>query len=255
MRTHVLQLLSLLLIAVVPPAEQLRAPAMTAAHEQGAVVAKTKSGQARWKNKWTMDRTTQDGKAVLRFTEEGEGNHSPYTEAVKWAITSLWTDAAPPMPIRSESIYKDSAGKTLTRETRVFDFAKKQVRIETTDSKSGKTKSQALSISADTLAVDGIAGILRGLDFSATKPLAVHLLSNELKVYDVTLEVRGKEKIGSVDCYKVEVVPHLGVLNVFRVFYPKAVFWFQESAPHAWIRYEGLENGPGTPEIVMELNP
>jgi len=37
-----------------------------------------------------------------------------------------------------------------------------------------------------------------------------------------------------------------------KVFYPKTYFWFKAAEPHTWIRYQGLENGPGTPEIVME---
>jgi hypothetical protein len=254
-----LQVMAMLLFTIAIPQEHLNAPPMTSAHERGATIARTKSGQTRWKNHWTMDRTTLDGKPILRFTEEGEGVHSPFTQEVKWTITSTWTDTAPPTPLRSDSSYSDGTGKALTHETRVFDLAKKQVRIESTDSKTGRTQTQTMSVPADTLAIDGIAGILRGLNFvnsGATKPLAAHLLSNEPKLYDITLELRGREKIQrageSVDCYKVELVPHLGVLNVFRLLYPKSVFWFQVAAPHAWTRYEGLENGPGTPEIVME---
>lgn len=55
------------------------------------------------------------------------------------------------------------------------------------------------------------------------------------------------------DAYKVELVPHLGLLSPFRIFYPKTYFWFRAQEPHAWIRYAGLENGPGSPEIVLEL--
>ena len=59
---------------------------------------------------------------------------------------------------------------------------------------------------------------------------------------------------GEFECYKLEMLPHLGVLNVVRYFYPKAFFWFTVAPPHFWVRYEGPENGPGTPEIVMELD-
>jgi hypothetical protein len=105
--------------------------------------------------------------------------------------------------------------------------------------------------------VEGIAGVLRFLAFDQTSRFSAHLLSNEPRVYSVTFERRGKERVrtpaGDFDAYKVEMVPHLGVLNVFRSFVPKAFFWFTVQQPHFWVRYQGLENGPGTPEIVMEL--
>ena len=44
------------------------------------------------------------------------------------------------------------------------------------------------------------------------------------------------------------------VLNLFRSLFPKTYFSFTVAAPHFWVRYEGLEIGRGTLEIVMELN-
>jgi len=83
------------------------------------------------------------------------------------------------------------------------------------------------------------------------------MLSNEPKIYSVTLENRGKERVktsaGEFECYKLEVVPHVGMLNVFRAFFPKAYFWFTVAPPHFWVKYEGPQDGPGTPDIVMQL--
>ena len=94
--------------------------------------------------------------------------------------------------------------------------------------------------------------------FEQAKPFPAHLLSNEPRLYSVTFENRGLEHVktpaGELDCYKIEMVPHLGVLNVVRYFYPKAFFWFTVAPPHFWVRYEGPENGPRTPEIIMELD-
>ena len=64
------------------------------------------------------------------------------------------------------------------------------------------------------------------------------------------IELRGKEKIktpaGAFECYKIELVPQLGILNVVRPFAPKAYFWFTVSPPHFWVRYEGPEAGPSS---------
>ena len=115
-----------------------------------------------------------------------------------------------------------------------------------------------LKVPPDALIVEGIAGILRYFPFEQTRPLSAHLLTNEPRLYSVGIEIRGKEHVktpaGEFDCYKVEMIPHLGLLNIVRSFFPRTFFWFTVAPPHFWVRYEGLENGPGTPEIVMELD-
>jgi len=247
--------LALLMLTFLPSAN-LNSPPMSGQRERGSAIARDKDGHERWKNDWTMERTTLDGKAVLRFTEEGHGKRSPFDQEVRWTITSLWTDDNPPRPIRSDSTTSDSTGHALATELRVFDFTRKQVEVTTTDSENSKAKRETQKISTDTLAVDGLAGVLRGLDFGSKVPFSAHLLTNESKVYDVTFESRGREKLttedGTVECYKIEVVPHLGLLNVFRFMYPKTYFWFEVDSPHTWVRYVGSENGPGSPEVILQ---
>jgi hypothetical protein len=122
----------------------------------------------------------------------------------------------------------------------------------------GRSESESLRVPPDTLAVEGIAGILRFLPFQPTMSFPAHLLSNEPNLYSVTMETRGMERVktpaGEFECYKVELVPHVGVLDVFRALYPKTFFWFTAAPPHRWVRYEGPQTGRGTPEVVMELD-
>ena len=244
-----------LLVVLFLAVADLKAPPMSGPRERGAAIVRDKDGHERWKNQWTMERTVVDGKPVLRFTEEGRGIRSPYDDEVRWTIVSLWTDESPPHPLQSEITTLDSEGKPLGSEARIFNFARKEVEIKKTDS-SGKAERETLKIPSDTLSVEGLAGILRGLDFAQARTYEAHLLTGEGKTYDVTFEARGKEKLqtedGEVECFKIEVVPHLGMLNVFRFLYPKTYFWFEVENPHTWVRYMGSENGPGSPEVVMQ---
>jgi hypothetical protein len=59
--------------------------------------------------------------------------------------------------------------------------------------------------------------------------------------------------MGDIDCYKVELVPHLGILNLVKAFFPKTYLWFSVAPPHFWVKYEGLEEGLGTPQVVVDL--
>ena len=43
-------------------------------------------------------------------------------------------------------------------------------------------------------------------------------------------------------------------LESLSLSFPEDLFLVYMAAPHFWVRYEGLENGRGTPEIVMEVH-
>jgi len=204
-----------------------------------------------------MERAGGPGQRTVRFTEKGGGRYSGFDREVRWNIETTWTIDAGFRPTKSERTVTDIAGKPLLRERKSFNFAKGIVDIEREDLATGNQSRRSLSIPADTLTVDGIAGALRSLPFERSRPVELHLLSNEPRLYDVSLEIRGRERVrtpaGQFECYKVELRPGLGILNLFGFLVPKAYFWFTVDPPNYWVRYEGPENGSGTPQVVMEL--
>jgi len=237
-------------------ADLIKAPPSVPA-DSGAVVVSGKSGAPRWTANWTMEPFERDGRKAVRFTERGQGHVSPFSEEIRWSLEAIWSAENGLQPLEAEKIITTSTGVRLATERKQFDHKKGTVRFER-QSSGGRSEVKSLSIPPDTLAIEGIAGVLRFLAFDRTAPFAAHLLSNEPRLYSVTFEARGKERVktpaGEFEAYKLEMVPHVGLLNVFRSFFPKAFFWFSVAPPHFWVRYEGPENGPGTPEIVMELD-
>lgn len=237
------------------PVERLKPPTL-ALKESGRAITSTKNGGVRWKNEWSSENTVLDGKPVVRFTEAGSGRYAGFDGEVAWQVETTWSAEDWFRPIRTSRIVTDPSGVKLLREQRSFDFAKGIVEQEQ-ELRSGARSRRTLKIPADTITVDGIAAALRSLPFATARPFRLHVLSNDSKLYEVTLHVRGRERVktpaGEFDCYKVEMVPALGILNVLRPFIPKTYFWFAVNPPHAWVRYEGLENGPGTPLVVMDL--
>ena len=108
--------------------------------------------------------------------------------------------------------------------------------------------------------VEGIVLALRSLPFGTDETVKAQFLTNEPELYNVEFKQKGCETIktpgGEVECYKVELVPKLGALNVFKVFFPKTYFWFTVAPPHKWVRYEGFgERTADSPEVVMEAVP
>jgi hypothetical protein len=203
-----------------------------------------------------MEHTEFQGKKAVRFTENGEGRLSAFPEKVRWSIQALWIADGRFLPLDTERTVTDSGGKVLLVEKKHFNHEGGTVTLERRET-GKRTEMRSLDLPEDTLTVEGLAGILRFATLDKSSSLSAHVLTNEPKVYDVTFEWRGEERIktsaGEFDCYKVEMIPHLGVLNLIRPFLPKAYFWFTVTKPHDWIRYQGPESGQGTPDVVMEL--
>jgi len=223
--------------------------------EQGTTVTKTKNGTVRSKARWTLERV--DGKDTVKMTETGQGLFSGFDQEVRWNIDASWSNGSTFRPLAFEKTIISNSGKVLARELKRFDWTRKEVRFERHDLKTGKTTTKILTVPPDTLAVEGIAAALRALPFQAGRPFQAHFLTNEPKVYNITLEIRGRERIqtpaGSFDCYKVELVPHLsGVLDAFHFLFPKIYFWLTVDSQHILIRYQGPESNPGSPEITLD---
>ncbi len=239
--------------ALAAPLELFKAPP-DIKNEKGSIVVTDTNGKPRWTADWTMEPAFENGRRAVRFTETGRGRHSAFPNELQWSLESFWSADGAYKPRRVEKTFRDAAGKVLAVEKKVFDESASVMRYERTVD--GRTESKSINIPADVIAVDGIAAILRSFPFD-TGRFSTHLMSNEPKLYDVTIENRGRERVrtpaGDFDCYKIEFVAHLGVLNVVKPFLPKTTFWMTVQPPHFWVRYQGYENGYGTPQIIMDL--
>jgi len=225
--------------------------------DSGGVVASAKNGGRRWTASWTMEPFERNGKKAVRFTERGQGHVSPYSGEVRWSLEAVWSAENGLRPLETEKIVTSSTGARIATERKHFDLSNNTVRFERQYS-DGRSEVKSISVPPDTLAVEGIAGVLRFLSFDRNMDFPAHLLSNEPRLYSVSFEMRSTDRVrtpaGEFEAYKVEMVPHVGFLNAFRSLLPKTYFWFTVAPPHFWVRFQGLENGPGTPEIVMELD-
>jgi hypothetical protein len=237
-------------------ASLIKAPALIAPYSGSSIVT-SKDKNVGWTADWGMEPTSVQDQKAVRFTEKGKGRLSTFPQEVEWSIVAVWLAGDTFLPLDFEKTVTSIDGRPLLIERKHFNHDKRTVRFETI--KAGRSpETKTLEIPEDTLTVEGLAGVLRFATFDQSRPLSAHLLNNEPRVYDVTFELRGKERVktpaGEFECYKVEMVPHVGVLNLFRPLLPKAFFWFTVPVPHDWIRYEGPESAPGTPNIVMELS-
>lgn len=230
---------------------------MTVIPQIGSSIVTSKDRKSGWKAEWGMEQVQLQGKKAVRFTEKGTGRLSAYSQEVLWTAQSLWLAQDAFLPVETEKTVTASDGTVLLVERKNFDRGKGIVTVDRREP-GQPAETESFDVPADTLALEGLAGVLRFVTVDESHSFSAHVLTNEPKVYSVTFEWRGMERIttpaGEFQCYKLEMVPRLGVLNLFRPFLPKTYFWFSAAAPHDWIRYQGPESGPGTPDVVMELS-
>jgi len=248
-------LLSCLTLIPVIALSDLIKPPSTIITDAGSIAVTDSNGKARWTAEWTMEPQIEGGRSAVRFTEQGHGRYSKFQNEVRWSLEAVWRADRAFKPLKFQKTFTDSKGKTLSTETKIFDEAKGTMRFERRLI-GEKTETKTLKIPPDTITVEGIAGVLQSLPFEGGESVSLHMLSNEPKVYKINIEFRGKERVrtsaGVFECYKVELVPRLGLMSFAKIFLGKTYFWFTVAPPHSFVRYEGYENGPGTPQIRMD---
>ena len=253
-------ILILLIIAFALPslAEPFKVPPISPG-EKGTIVTEYKDGGVRWTADWRADLYTQDGIKKFKIIYNAKGATSPFSRNQKltWKSVAVWKAEGELLPLSSETVIKDMAGNVIMIDEKTFNHKKNTAVFAREDVNLSKYDRKLFDITSDTLIVEGIVYALRDLPFGTDKTVNAQLLSNEPVLYNVDFQQRGIEKIntpdGEIECYKVEIVPKLGVRNIFKVFFPKTFFWFTVEPPHKWVRYEGYENGIDTPEVIMTV--
>jgi len=87
-----------------------------------------------------------------------------------------------------------------------------------------------------------------------------YLLSVEPRLYKVQLYYRGKEDIEingkKVPARKLQLIGDMGpVTELAAKFLPKTFIWLTPKPPYQWLKYEGLENGPDSANVVVINDP
>jgi hypothetical protein len=227
--------------------------------EEGSFITSYKEGGTRWKATWTLDEFIESGESKVRLVLSAQGLTNPYTRDMKWESVSVWKSGAAFTPVQAMTEVRDMQGNLVMTERKAVDESQGTVTFVREDYENNSSVNESFEPDRDLLIVEGIVLALRSLPFGTDDTVKAQFLTNEPDLYNVEFKQKGRETIktpgGEVECYKVELVPKLGALNVFKVFFPKTYFWFTVAAPHKWVRYEGLENDRDSPEVVMEAVP
>ncbi|MEQ9619160.1 MAG: hypothetical protein RIG61_08310 [Deltaproteobacteria bacterium] len=225
--------------------------------EEGSFVTFYKEGGKRWEAKWEMEEFEENGVRMIRITMNAEGLTSPFTRDMKWESVSVWRADGSFTPLKAETEIRDMEGNPVMTEEKTIDTQNGTATFTRKDYEGDGSLEKQFGVSPDLLIVEGLVVALRSLPFKSGGTIKTQFLTNEPELYNVEFKQSGIEKVktheGEIECFKVELVPKLGILNAFKVFFPKTYFWFTIAPPHRWVKYQGFENGRDTPEVVMEV--
>jgi hypothetical protein len=209
------------------------------------------SNQPLWASeiKWVDSNIAND--PFVNLEEKGSGIYGKDRKFKKWESSSYYRRGGLSIiPDHSKLVYKDQNDAIMQTIETTYDF-KTRIAIVKVD---GNEKQ--FELSEDLIDRQLLGTALAEYPFEEKRDFIFPMMTNEPRVYMMTVKYAGEESllIGKqmVACYKLQMVPDLGSLNIFGSFVPKTFFWYSKAEPHLFMRYEGLESGLGTPYIVIE---
>ncbi|MEE8637895.1 MAG: hypothetical protein V3T21_02505 [Candidatus Margulisiibacteriota bacterium] len=220
-----------------------------------SVISRIKSsGKERWHSKVKAEIIHHKDITFAYFEEEGEEPRGKIKRYKTWKSSAYsCLEDSKIFPYLIKMVIKNDQGEIIEDLKKIYDRENKRV-ICTVN---GKVKE--FEFKESLVDKQNIVVWLMTYPFEEKKDINFHLLTHAPAMHKMNMKYKGKEKltIGSreVDCYKLEMLPDLGLLNFIRVFFPKTYFWYEVKAPHNFVRYEGLESGLGTPYVVIEIIP
>jgi len=216
------------------------------------IVAYDKStGSLRWQCTLSTIKTNFNGKPFYYTEENGKGNFGNNNSYKTWKVMGYYQISASGVtPYEVKQTIKDAGGRTVMSLDKSYNAKEGKIVCDVNGS------AKVFDFNKNTIDKDLLGRVLANFPFETGGDVSFYLMTHEPALYNITMKNRGKETITlkgkTIECYKIELVPDLGALNLIGAFVPKTYFWYTTSTPHKFMRYEGLESGMGTPVIVME---
>lgn len=217
-------------------------------------------GNDRWKADTTIS-AVDTKKDLYKLTEEGRGIYSGFDEPVSWKAEAVFiSNESGITPVTADRAVFSPDGALLAKETQEFDLKKGKARYSY---RSGSKRSitKAFDFSGDITNRLLLGLYIQKMLANGLREKTTWLLSSEPRIYRVRISIIDEETIslGGHDykVFKICLDPQLGLLDIIKVFVPKAYVWHSSSNKFEWIKYKGLEESLQSPmvEIVTDERP
>ncbi len=220
------------------------------------------SGVKIWKEDYTLSTGLQGGRKFLLINIKGEGNYAVGTFAdakmpTRWEVNSYYYLNGSVQPYYSKKLVYSLAGKPLGIQIVYYDSEGRKVYFSDENLLTGKKRRKTLDWYDDLVDRYAYAVILLSYPFAERRPLRLHYISDDPKIYAFNFSYAGKQKVvvpaGTFTAHKLKMKVDLGLLGLIGVFVPESSYFVSDSDPKIFLKYEGLEAGMGSPLVEIEL--
>jgi len=246
-------------LALRKSSENLGVPPWPTPRERGSYrVRLAATGKPLWDVTWETTVTQNGGQTQVQIHEQGHGQPLHYKEPIVWD-KRMFLLTAPVVQVRSlEGSRFTQDGKLLSRMEVQVDPRRRLLLYKDTG-QGGSPTGTSLPWTPQTLPDEFLFHWVRTLNFNQSLAQEFFLVVSPTRRIRMRAFVRGRETLttpaGTFSCYRVELLPYLGPLEIFplKTLVPKLTLWCALDPPHFWVRYQGPVGGPGSPQAIIEL--
>jgi hypothetical protein len=207
-------------------------------------------GKYLWQSVGQVRTVEIEGKTMLLVNEKSKGIWNNKDERT-WNTESYYLyDGGKITPDHATLTFYDMNGNVVEKLTKTYSKKDGKVHCLKNNDKSD------FDFDDDLIDKEILGTCMMNYPYDRDKDFEFHMMTNEPAHYKMTMVNKGKDTLKvngkDVECYKLQMVPDLGMLGFVGAFVPKTYLWYKAAAPHDFVRYEGLESGLNTPYIVME---
>ncbi|MFH1542823.1 MAG: hypothetical protein ABIE84_07045 [bacterium] len=161
--------------------------------------------------------------------------------------------------IKTHSFFSQNSaeGKTVNSSTIEFDWNNLLAYVEWQDFVKSEKKTKTVKLTKNTIIVDELRIFAQNLLRQKQKESTARLLlpngetiNMKVKVQEEIKEVKVNNQ--PIKYFRVTMKPDLGLISLII---PEVDYWFAAEPPYNFVRYSGLQSGPGSPDVIIEAVP
>ncbi len=211
-------------------------------------------GGERWQAEVDIKKSGREG--VYLLTEKGEGIYTGFDGRIRWkSEMEFESDASGVRPLVCVRRIFDKDGNALAVQTQRFDLEDGKAVIIAEDLAKGTKKQKTFRFKNDPVNRLLLGLYIRKFLERGKRDARIDLFSNEPAHYKVDLrvidtgkiEINGRQK----ETFRLCLDPDLGLFGIVKFVLPKAYVWHSTAPEYKWLRYKGLERGPGSPKVEI----
>jgi len=218
-------------------------------------VGRDMEGGKRWEGETEIRKKEGD---VYILTEKGEGVYSSFDGPISWVSEMEFESTEENVtPLKLVKRVFESGGNMIRLEKQDYDPANKSVTCLHKDIPRKISRTRHFKFTKDAVNKLLMRPYVQKMLEKGKRIANVQMVSEEPGFYNIDLNVIDIEEVQingrKKRAYKLQFDPQLGLLNMAKVFFPKAYVWHSSEPEFEWLKYEGLEGDIRSEKVEITI--